>query len=215
MNRKYENVVFGKGSLWLRAAGFLLFCIMMGGCGVQDKALTVPFAGTGDIGVQGESSGSSAGTAAAQAGNAAQEGIVTEKVCVYVCGAVASPGVVELAEGSRVADALEAAGGFAEDAQRDHVNLAAKVSDGEKLYFPTIEEACQLQEQAAESGLVNINTADAALLATLPGIGEAKAQDIIAYREEKGGFAQCEELMQVNGIKRGTYEKLQDKIVAK
>lgn len=135
-------------------------------------------------------------------------------ICVYVCGAVEAPGIVFLPEGSRAADALEAAGGFAFHAAVDAVNLAAKISDGEKLYFPDCEEyRAQAEKQAsASAGLVNINTADAAQLCTLPGIGESRAADIIAYREAHGGFASCEDIMNVSGIKENVYNKISDKI---
>ncbi len=135
-------------------------------------------------------------------------------ICVYVCGAVETPGIVFLPEGSRAADALEAAGGFASHAAVDAVNLAAKISDGEKLYFPDCEEyRAQAEKQAsASAGLVNINTADAAQLCTLPGIGESRAADIIAYREAHGGFASCEDIMNVSGIKESVYNKISDKI---
>ncbi len=135
-------------------------------------------------------------------------------ICVYVCGAVEAPGIVFLPEGSRAADALEAAGGFASHAAVDAVNLAAKISDGEKLYFPDCEEyRAQAEKQAsASAGLVNINTADAAQLCTLPGIGESRAADIIAYREAHGGFASCEDIMNVSGIKENVYNKISDKI---
>ena len=135
-------------------------------------------------------------------------------ICVYVCGAVETPGIVFLPEGSRAADALEAAGGFASYAAVDAVNLAAKISDGEKLYFPDCEEyRAQAEKQAsASAGLVNINTADAAQLCTLPGIGESRAADIIAYREAHGGFASCEDIMNVSGIKESVYNKISDKI---
>ena len=134
-------------------------------------------------------------------------------ICVYVCGAVETPGIVFLPEGSRAADALEAAGGFASYAAVDAVNLAAKISDGEKLYFPDCEEyRAQAEKQAsASAGLVNINTADAAQLCTLPGIGESRAADIIAYREAHGGFASCEDIMNVSGIKESVYNKISDK----
>ncbi len=214
MRRKDRNEVSIRVSLWRKVAGFLLLCIMLGGCGVQDKALTIPFAvSAGDsAGEEEDGGGSYNGEAPGVSGNALPER--EERICVYVCGAVEAPGVVELPSGSRAADALEAAGGFAEEARTDYVNLAAKLSDGEKLYFPTREEAEEMESQAREAadGRVNINTADEALLATLPGIGEAKARDIIAYREAKGGFGDCEELMQVDGIKESTYGKLQDKI---
>lgn len=135
-------------------------------------------------------------------------------ICVYVCGAVETPGIVFLPEGSRAADALEAAGGFASHAAVDAVNLAAKISDGEKLYFPDCEEyRAQAEKQAsASAGLVNINTADAAQLCTLPGIGESRAADIMAYREAHGGFASCEDIMNVSGIKESVYNKISDKI---
>lgn len=129
---------------------------------------------------------------------------------VYVCGAVVRPGVVCLPQGSRWSDALEAAGGFREDAGTDYVNLAAKISDGERLYFPTLEEGARAEE--AEDGLVNINTADAAELCTLPGIGESRAADIIRYRETCGGFETCEDIMKVSGIKESVYAKLCDRI---
>ena len=135
-------------------------------------------------------------------------------ICVYVCGAVEAPGIVFLPEGRRAADALEAAGGFNSHAAVDAVNLAAKISDGEKLYFPDCEEyRAQAEKQAsASAGLVNINTADAAQLCTLPGIGESRAADIIAYREAHGGFASCEDIMNVSGIKESVYNKISDKI---
>lgn len=139
------------------------------------------------------------------------------EICVYVCGAVTAPGVVFLPDGSRAADALEAAGGFSPEAAEEAVNLAARVSDGEKLFFPGREEY-EAQAEAAEtaaSGLVNINTADIAQLCTLPGIGESRAADIIAYREVQGGFAACEDIMQVPGIKESVYSKISSKITVK
>ncbi len=137
---------------------------------------------------------------------------------VYVCGAVKEPGVVSLPQGSIAEDALLAAGGFSENAWRDYVNLAERVTDGEKLYFPSLDERDSWEEtadQAAVSGAVNINTADAALLCTLPGIGESKAGDIIAYREKNGNFATKEDIMKVPGIKESVYEKISDKITVK
>lgn len=136
---------------------------------------------------------------------------------VYVCGAVMNPGVVEIPQGSRVEDALKAAGGFGADAGREAVNLADWVADGQKLYFPRADEAVpeSADGAAASSGLVNINTADAAALCTLPGIGESRAKDIIAYREENGGFGSCEDIMKVPGIKTAVYEKIRDSITVR
>lgn len=132
---------------------------------------------------------------------------------VYVCGAVAEPGVVDIAPGSRVEDALTAAGGFAAEAAREAVNLADWVSDGQKLYFPAQGEEIQPgTETDSASGLVNINTADSAALCTLPGVGESRAADIIAWREANGGFDSCEDIMKVSGIKTALYEKIRDMI---
>lgn len=142
---------------------------------------------------------------------------VMPMIQVYVCGAVKLPGVVLVTEGSRVEAALHAAGGFLEDADVSSVNLAAWLEDGQMLYFPTMEESRQIraEELAQEAGLVNLNTADVEQLCTLPGIGESRALDIIAYREANGGFVSCEEIMQVNGIKESIYGKIKDKIVVK
>lgn len=154
-------------------------------------------------------------------GNADVQGMAelkeTVMIQVYVCGAVMCPGVVTIPEGSRVEVALNAAGGFSEEADESSVNLADWVADGQMLYFPTEEEAEQslAEEETREKGLVNINTADVKQLCTLPGIGESRAADIIAFREENGDFASCEEIMQVTGIKESIYEKMRDKIVVK
>ena len=140
-----------------------------------------------------------------------------QEICVYVCGAVKDPGVVFLPDGSRAADALEAAGGFTAEAAEEAVNLAAKVSDGEKLFFPDREEyeAQTKSAEAAATGLVNINTSDITQLCTLPGIGESRAADIIAYREAHGSFTTCEDIMQVPGIKESVYSKISGKIAVK
>lgn len=134
-----------------------------------------------------------------------------------MCGAVINPGVVEIPEGSRAEDALTAAGGFASEAGREAVNLAEWVKDGQMLYFPTEGEARErrAQEADAAAGLVNINTADAAALCTLPGVGESRAADIIAYREANGGFESCEDIMKVTGIKDAMYQKIKDRITVR
>lgn len=134
------------------------------------------------------------------------------RIYVYVCGAVNNPGVVILQEGSRAEAALEAAGGFRQDARRDYVNLAARVSDGEKLYFPTEEETADPSEESIGDGLININTADETALCTLTGIGESRARDILRYREENGPFEKCEDIMKVPGIKDSVYSKIRDRI---
>ena len=194
-------------------------------CGCGDKGTAILIGETkeaADVPAEGEQEAS---RASGQAGTAAQSAASGETaseardtmIRVYVCGAVANPGVVEIPQGSRVEDALEAAGGFGAEAGREAVNLADWVSDGQKLYFPKEGEAVEESQAQSDSasGLVNINTADAAALCTLPGIGESRAQDIISYREANGGFGACEDIMKVSGIKTAAYEKIKDKITVK
>lgn len=204
------------------------------GCGEQDKAIVLLNEETqrNDVGSEAEPEvGNSLAVMDSANAIKATEMQEPEKIYVHVCGAVVSPGVVELPVGSRVETALYAAGGFTENAAEDYVNLASKVEDGQQLYFPTIEEAETLlsgsggllpvmemgisggREAVQETGKININTADVELLCTLPGIGEARAQDIVAYREDHGAFKRIEDIMQVSGIKQSAFDKIRDRIV--
>lgn len=151
-----------------------------------------------------------------------------KEIYVDVCGAVAEPGVFCLPEGSRVFQAIEAAGGFLPEAAENYVNRAQGLSDGEQLYVPTREEALTMErtdtasagEENSEgdesgtehAGKVNLNTADESELCTLTGVGASKAKAIIAYREENGPFVSIEDLMKVEGIKEGTFHKIKDEI---
>lgn len=142
---------------------------------------------------------------------------------VYVCGAVNAPGVYELDSEARVYDAIISAGGMREDAAGEVLNQARMVTDGERIYVPTKEELEQgiVDGVAPEvtgtdsntEGKININTAAKEDLKTLPGIGDAKADSIISYRESNGGFQKIEDLMQVEGIKEGVFNKIKDKII--
>lgn len=134
--------------------------------------------------------------------------------CVYVCGAVNSPGVYELATDSRIVDAVEAAGGFTKEASQVAVNLAACIQDEQQIYIPTLEEEKDyfLESKAQEEGLVNINTADSKQLQSLPGIGESRADAIINYREQNGLFVTIEDIMKVNGIKTSLFEQIKSYI---
>ncbi|MBU5481018.1 ComEA family DNA-binding protein [Blautia sp. MSJ-19] len=147
------------------------------------------------------------------------------EVFVDVCGAVHVPGVYALKTDSRVFQAIEAAGGFLPEAAASAVNQAQPVADGQQIYVPTQEEVkegtlpAQIQSAKSENGsevtaegVININTADAAALKSLTGIGDAKAQAILAYREEHGRFSSIEEIMQVPGIKESTFSAIKDKI---
>lgn len=147
-----------------------------------------------------------------------------EDIYVHICGAVQSPGVYALPEGSRLYEAIEAAGGFLPDACQDYCNLALTVSDGMQYQIPTedealsgdLPEAMQGNVSSYDSqGLLNINFATAAELMTLPGIGQTRADAIITYREQHGAFACKEDIMQVTGIKDAVYEKIESYIIAR
>lgn len=135
-------------------------------------------------------------------------------ICVHVCGAVKQPGLVTLPAGSRTFDALELAGGFAEDANEEALNLAAFLVDGQKLYFPRVGENIQDLDLMEKQGKVNLNTADEAKLCTLPGIGESRAKAILKYRKEHGSFKKAEDVLMVPGIKEGIYEQFKDLVIA-
>ena len=200
-------------------SAFLSFlCVMMiwySGCGKADKALSVPvFAERNEPGQESLDDGADhvgLSDVTGQLGAAASVNPedMQEQICVYVCGAVLEPRVVTLPLGSRVDEALQAAGGFAEDADRSAVNLAALLSDGQKVYFPALtEEWTETVQEQTPDNRVNINTADVAGLCTLPGIGQARAETIIAYREQNGPFDKIEDIMKVSGIKEGAFEKI-------
>ncbi len=160
----------------------------------------------------------------------ASETLTDSGICyVYVCGAVNTPGVYELSAGSRAYEAIELAGGTTDDAAATAINLAEEVYDGEQLYVPTWDEynsgwepetttaatasgVSSTEGAESTSTLVNINTATKDELMTLTGIGESKAEAIIAYREENGSFSQIEDIMLVSGIKEAAYEKIKDSI---
>lgn len=166
------------------------------------------------------------------------------RIFVDVCGAVANPGVYELEEGSRIFQAVEAAGGYLPEAAEYYLNRAKSLSDGQQIYVPTKTELEEAKEnggnpvfaaapeaEAEEAGnsqgadsasgnfsgegtsnRVNLNTADESQLTTLTGIGNSKAKAIIAYREANGGFSSIEEIMNVEGIKEGTFARIKDEI---
>lgn len=135
-------------------------------------------------------------------------------IYVHVCGEVYTPGVYELAAGSRVFEAVEAAGGMKDTASPSSLNQAEVLKDGQQIYVPSCEEAGSMQNemQEADDGKVNLNTAAKDELMTLAGIGEVKAEAIIRYREEKGGFTSIEELKEIEGIKEGVFAKIKDQI---
>lgn len=126
---------------------------------------------------------------------------------VYVSGAVVSPGLYYLPEGSRIGDAIDAAGGFAVTAQRERVNLAALLDDGEQIDVPGVGANTNIN-----LGRININTATVEELETLPGIGETAAQNIVNYRNDNGPFDNTLDIQDVPGIGSATYEMIKNMI---
>lgn len=131
-------------------------------------------------------------------------------IFVHVLGAVERPGLYELADGARTVDAVAAAGGFTDDADQSGINLARFVTDGEQLRVPAVGETPPTAPGTAAGGLVNLNTADSALLETLPRVGPALAGRIIDWREANGGFRSVEDLLSVSGIGSKTFDGLKD-----
>lgn len=143
----------------------------------------------------------------------------SSKICVYICGQVKRPGVYTFSSDERIVSAVKAAGGFTEEAAQENINQAEKMKDGQQIYVPSKKEAEESSSAKADSkngsdssDKININTAGKEELMTLPGIGESKAGDIIAYREEHGPFSKTEDIMKIQGIKEGIYSKIKDSI---
>lgn len=140
-------------------------------------------------------------------------------VQVHVTGAVKNPGVYVLLENARNMDAITAAGGATSEADLERINLSEFIRDGQRVYVPYKGEPISTSERSSTISLsptvptlVNINTADADALMSLPGIGEVKAAAIIAYRETYGPFTSIEALLNVKGIGQSTLEGLREHI---
>jgi competence protein ComEA len=148
---------------------------------------------------------------------------------VHVIGAVLRPGVYLFSEGSRVQDAVAAAGGLTDQADLNSLNLAAKLTDGQQLNIPNSGGAGagpqptaqfevlpgDITPTASAANLININTASSTELQTLPGIGPATAEQIIRYRTEHGPFQQIEDIMNVAGIGPATFDSIQTLITVR
>ena len=128
-------------------------------------------------------------------------------VTVYVSGAVATPGVYTLPEGSRVEAAVQAAGGLLPGAEANNINLALPIADGQQINIPGIVDTSH-----ANAGRVNINTATLEELETLPGIGPTTAENILNYRLQQGPFQVIQEIQNVPGIGPATFAVIQDYI---
>lgn len=143
-----------------------------------------------------------------------EETLPTRKIYVHICGEVNKPGVYAVEEGSRVYELLALAGGATAAGVPDALNLAAVLADGDRIVIPAESEAAAALEVGQEEKelLVNLNTASLQQLMTLPGIGEAKAADIIQYRENNGKFNEISDIMKISGIKDALFQKIKDLI---
>jgi len=162
------------------------------------------------------------------------ENISDEKnmIIIHITGAVKTPGIVKLEEGSRIEDAINKAGGLTEDADISKVNLAYILEDGIKIIIPSKTDIGDFQEEnilsndsgegiidnietSSKSSSLNINKATEQDLQNLPGIGPSLAAKIIAYRDENGKFTTVEDIKKVNGIGDSKYEIIKDYICVK
>lgn len=171
-------------------------------------------------------------TSSGKADNSVKTGEDAKKTWIYIhlCGEVKKPGVYRVEEGARLFTIVDLAGGFTKSADDDYMNQAQKVSDGQRIYIPTTNEVKKLNASDYMAGqesseqtvtdnkvvkvtLVNINEASAEELMELPGIGKAKAEKIIEYRDSNGKFKKIEDIMNIPGIKEGLFQKFASYIV--
>ena len=156
-----------------------------------------------------------------------------KNIFVHIAGCVQKEGMLKLSSNSRIADAIEKAGGLTQEADLSDINLAYLLEDGMKIYIPNQNErqennektknipkeentpSMQIQDTNTKQDVININTATQEELDTLPGIGPATAAKIIAYRKEKGKFNNKEEIKEVSGIGEAKYEKMKEYISTK
>ncbi len=189
----------------LAAGAFFYSAATSGASGVGSRAASPGTPLSGETGAAGHSSTTTA----------------LKRLLVHVAGAVARPGVYELPEGARVADAVEIAGGAQAEADLDRLNLAAKVADGQRVGVPRkgepLDDAGAMASGGGSAdgsggGLVNLNTANLAQLETLPGVGPATAAKIVSYRQERGGFKSVRDLLNIRGIGEARFAELRDRV---
>lgn len=231
---KYQKVRIAVIALFILAAGICYGLKSNHGTRAEEIELSEPFASreiSSDEGGSDERSGGRTGfQQSGPSGEAEPDGDsgktgdkASSSFYVHICGEVVSPGVYELQEGSRIFQAIERAGGFTENAAGEYLNMAERVSDGMKIEVLNKEEAeaararaeLSLPAEAPSEGQkpkVNLNTAAKEELMTLRGIGEAKADDIIRYRDSHGGFQRIEDIMKISGIKDAAFQKIKDDI---
>lgn len=154
-----------------------------------------------------------------------------KNIIVHIVGAVNNSGIVKLPEGSRIADAIEAAGGVTDEANLSRVNLAYEIEDGQKIYIPSVNDKVEEEYITDDSGdnviineyseskeesegdlMININKASASDLEQLPGIGTSIASRIVEYRNENGKFKTIEDIKNVKGVGDAKYNNIKDNI---
>ncbi len=157
--------------------------------------------------------------AAFEEGPLEEETVLEESVktiFVQLTGEVKNPGVYEVKVGSRVFQVIEQAGGLTKEASLKNINQAAIVEDEQEIYVYSRKELKQLEEaqeqEESSDGKINLNRASKEELMTLPGIGQSKAELIVQYREETGKFSNINDIMKINGIKEGVFQKVKDYI---
>ena len=138
-----------------------------------------------------------------------------DTIKIHILGEVNNPGLIELNVESRVLDAIEKAGGATTSADIRKVNLAYILSDGEKIYIPSINDEYNEESSDMKSDKININIASKEEIQTLNGIGETLANSIIEYRKENGKFNSIEDLKNVSGIGESKFEKIKNNISIK
>ncbi|MDO4554713.1 MAG: ComEA family DNA-binding protein [Lachnospiraceae bacterium] len=152
-----------------------------------------------------------------QAESSSKAEVAETKIWVHVCGEVKNPGVYSFLPGSRVMDAVNAAGGFTKKADEESLNLAEILKDESriKVLSKDAKEKGEGEEAVSDGNSdsrLDLNAATLEELMTLPGIGEKRAEAILKLREQKGNFATIEDLLEVEGIKEGIYNKIKDLI---
>lgn len=202
--RFYKAFIYAAGVFSIVACGFLYSCTSKKG-------------ETYTIGQHTESEQQEERTSDITSDTHTEEALKT--IFVYVCGNVVNPGVYEAYEDSRVYELIDKAGGVTDNGCLEAVNLAEHVYDGQKLYIPDYEEyenkgsiSYQQEYSDKKNSLVNINSADAEALMTLPGIGKSRAEAIIDYRNTNGFFTCIEDIMCVSGIKESAFSKIREYI---
>lgn len=145
-------------------------------------------------------------------------------VLIHITGEIVNPGVYDMKDGQRISDVIEAAGGLTEKADTKEINLASTIHDGQKIFIPSSingtanDEVVLSPSDVEQSGVefpINLNYCSLEELIELPGIGQAKAEAIISYREQHGDFEVIEDIMNVSGIGPSIFENIKDKITVK